>query len=139
MGEEKAYAVSDSVRDVWIGPYLDKALAERVLGIFKMAVDENSEMETTNCDPWAEQLGANLLPWRISIEILGGEVKHTSIALTWPPWDEGIICENDCLKEYFFWAASNGDAISKMASFSKGQNLHRQQQQQTMKKEGVKA
>lgn len=110
------FCIADSVEEEFFGPFTDRVLAEKVLKIVKMAVDESAELRTVETDAYADQLRAGLLPFKIEVELLGKEVRDTQVSLTWPPAGEGIVEERDCYIRYFFWARSSGEAIRRLSS-----------------------
>jgi hypothetical protein len=79
------FCIADSVEDEFWGPYTDENLADKVLKIVKMAVDEGSEMRIVESDQYADQLRAGLLPFKICVELLGNQVRNTEVKLAWPP------------------------------------------------------
>jgi hypothetical protein len=111
------FCIADSVEDEFWGPYTDENLADKVLKIVKMAVDEGSEMRIVESDLYADQLRAGLLPFKICVELLGNQVRNTEVKLAWPPAaTEGIVLQREGYMEYFVWAASEGEAKVKLAS-----------------------
>ena len=110
------FCIADSVEDQFFGLFTDRTLAEKVLKIVQMAVDEGAEIRTVEADEHAAELNAGLLPWKIEVELSGKVVRDTQVSLTWPPAVEGIVEERDCYIRYFFWAKTSGEAIRKLAS-----------------------
>ncbi len=114
------FCVADSVEEEFYGPFTDRDLAEKVLKIVQMAVDDGAELRTVETDAYADQLRAGLLPWKIEVELSGQSgtqrVRDTQVSLTWPPSQEGIVEERDCYIRYFFWARSSGEAIRRLSS-----------------------
>ncbi len=109
------FCIADSVEDQFFGPFTDRALAEKVLKIVQMAVDEGAELRTVEADQYAAELKAGLLPWKIEVELTGNVVRDTQVSLIWPPTEEGIVEERDCYIRYFFWAKTSGEAIRRLA------------------------
>jgi len=109
------FCIADSIEDEFFGPFTDRVLAEKVLKIVQMAVDDGAELRTVEADQHATELKAGLLPWKIEVELSGKVVRDTQVSLTWPPAEEGIVEERDCYIRYFFWARSSGEAIRRLA------------------------
>lgn len=109
------FCIADSVEDEFFGPFTDRILAEKVLKIVQMAVDDGAELRTVEADQYAAELKADLLPWKIEVELSGKVVRDTQVSLTWPPAEEGIVEERDCYIRYFFWARSGKEAIGRLA------------------------
>jgi len=107
--------------DGMYGPFLDEALAERVLKIIRMAATdaEDAEIVSFDPDPWKEQIGAGLLPFVISIESLNGRLIDKKVELLWPPRNkECKILEREGYVQYFVWAKTQTEAIQRMMAFS---------------------
>jgi hypothetical protein len=114
------------IQEDW-GFFTDRKLAEKVLKIIQMSVDESADLiKSEESDPWADQIRAGLLPWKISAEIFEGRITKNHVELTWPPSEtEGITEDREDYREYFCWAASSGEAIGKLARFSIGNQRER--------------
>jgi hypothetical protein len=81
------YAVTDSVEGNFWGPYTKESLAEKVLKIMKMCLDEDAELRSIETDEHAHKLEARTAPFKIEVEINLGtdKVRDTQTNLTWPP------------------------------------------------------
>lgn len=103
------------------GPYRDKRVAELVLKIFQMKLDEESYIWEVTQDPYAEELKAGLRPWKITIYCEQGQITgKPEIELCWPPEpQEGAIQENDWLKIYFVWAKTQAEALLRIPQLKK--------------------
>ncbi|MFA5354165.1 MAG: hypothetical protein WC291_08040 [Thermodesulfovibrionales bacterium] len=86
----KLHVVYDPSEEHLAGPYTDLALAETVLKIFRMTIDEESEIWTLDTDEHSSPLKAKLLPWKITILLDCGRIQSTDVVLCWPPQAEAL-------------------------------------------------
>jgi len=106
--------------DAW-GPYTNQELLARSLEIIRMALDDLAEVVTKECDPWAEQILAGLLPYRIHVDIVGGEPQlPAEVSITWPPAEqEGIQEGTPEYTDYFVWAKNEKAALWRLARLNR--------------------
>jgi hypothetical protein len=130
------HAISFEPSDDWAGPYVDQEVLQRTLKIIRM-IDKDAEVITRETDPYADQILAGLLPFKIHVDIRGGEVQlPAEVCVTWPPAPiEGITIGTPEYREYFVWAKSEKEALralshinqtaqsQKMASFAMAEEL----------------
>ena len=118
----KVYIV-DSENDeesAW-GPFTDKSLADLVLKIVQMTIDEGAEIKERELNPYA-QIKDGLKPWKIWATIDSETQVSTGnhVELQWPPGDvEGIVERRDDYMECFVWAPSSGEAIIRMSQLNR--------------------
>jgi hypothetical protein len=114
----EAFFVASEVAEGLYGPY-SRPVADRVLKIVRMASDETAELEVAEFDMFGEQLQSGLLPFKVCVIVLRGEVQSVEVSLCWPPVPEGILVEREDYREYFVWARSQSEAKTKLASLPK--------------------
>lgn len=115
MDRREWHAVFSPDREFCAGPYSKKSLAEKVLKIMRMAYDDKSiEIESDVLDPWAKELEAGLLPFKVFSVGFGKEWK-TEVKLIWPPKAEGLIEKREEYVEWFWWARTTQEAKLKSA------------------------
>ncbi len=114
------YGITDSFEEGFWGPYTDPELADKVLRIVQISIDEEAEIVTAEADQYADQLRAGLLPFKISVTLLNGVVQDTEVTLIWPPApSEGIVRQREDYIEYFAWARGQGEAKVKIVTLPK--------------------
>jgi hypothetical protein len=117
------YTVIDDFEEQWWRPYTKKPLADKVLKIVQMALDDTAEILIIEANEYEEQLNAGLLPYKIEVlRSMDGKVLDKKIDLTWPPENEGIVKERDDYVRYFFWAKNGNEAIRKLSSIKRSIN-----------------
>ena len=121
----KLYVVYDPSEEYFEGPFTDKALADTVLKVFKMTIDEESDIWELETDPYSEFLKAGLKPWKITILLDCGRIQSKEVTLWWPPLEEGVIREDDWVREYFFWAPSQSEALRKISGWKKNNSYEK--------------
>lgn len=117
----KIYAVvpTDDT-DQGAGLFTDRKVAEIALKIVQMTIDEQTKIVDFDVDEHAEELAAGLLPWFVSVDLDNGRVcGKPKITLCWPPHAEGIIFENDWIKEYGLWAKNQNEVKMKLPHLKK--------------------
>lgn len=114
----KIYGILNSFGDPVGGAYSDPGLANKVLKIVRMAVDDGAELDHLEVDICGEELRSGLLPYKIEIirSVATGKVLEKRINLTWPPKEEGIVEEREDYIQYFFWAKTQNEAIGKLST-----------------------
>ena len=120
-GISEIFYVVTSDEEECFGPFTSEVLAEKVLKIVQMSIDESAEIWVPlQMDPFAEELNAGLLPWKICVWLVGKEVRSTEVNLIWPPAEhDGITREQDGYMEYCFWAKTKGEAVGKLGSYKR--------------------
>jgi len=104
----------------WAGPYTNQELLKRTLAIIQQ-VDRTAEVISKETDPWAEQILAGLLPYKIHVDLVDGMPQlPAAVSITWPPAQlEGIQIGSQEFREYFVWAKSEVAALRKLATLNK--------------------
>ena len=122
------FGISDSsgeYNEDW-GWFSDKELAETVLKIVQMSMDDGAELITvSDSDQGAAQLKAGLKPWMISANVdLQGKPYNVHVDLCWPPCaSEGLVEDREDYRTWFVWARSTGEAIGRMAATTNKQSI----------------
>ena len=115
----QAFFVASDLAEGLYGPY-SRPIADRVLKIVRMASDETAELEVAEVDRFGEQLNSGLLPFKVCVVVLQGEVQSVEVALCWPPEPEGLLVEREDYREYFVWARTQNEAKTRLASLPRG-------------------
>lgn len=104
----------------WSGPFTDLVLAKKILTIVKQ-LDPDAEIISRETDPFQVQIEAGLQPFRIHVEIIGGEPQlPATVSLTWPPAEqEGIQEGTPEGTTYFIWGKSEKDALLRLARINR--------------------
>lgn len=126
--------IADSAEEEFWGPYTDQNLADRVLKIVRMAVDEGAEIVSRETDQYKDEILAGLLPFKIVADLEDGQVVHTEVCLCWPPAEwEGLVSgkaergdDEPGQVDYFFWAATKGDAIKRLGQLDEEGKLKKE-------------
>ncbi len=110
------HAIEDSFGEIFWGTWSDRTIAEKVLKIIRMCIDEGAELRSLEINQCVEQLRAGLLPYKIEItrSVASGEILTKEISLTWPPAEsEGLVEEREDYVRYFAWAKTQNEAVQK--------------------------
>lgn len=107
----KLYFIDCPLGDAF-GPFSDPALADTVMRIVHMTIDETATLEEVELNPWKKELTAGLKPFLVSIESRDGIVTGNKIELSWPPYDCNCKVEERMgFVSYFVWAKTQGEAV----------------------------
>jgi hypothetical protein len=117
----QAFFVASEEAEGLYGPY-SRPVADRVLKIVRMAIDETAELEVAEVDMFGELLQSGLLPFKVCVVVQQGKVQDVEVSLCWPPVPEGILVEREDFREYFVWAHNQSEAKTRLASLPKCQN-----------------
>jgi hypothetical protein len=84
-------------------------------------VDPEAEVITRETDPFATQILAGLIPYKIHVDLEDGMLQlPAEISVTWPPSEsEGIQEGTPDYIEYFVWAKSEKDALLRISRINK--------------------
>ncbi len=133
----RMFCVIDRFGDIICNPFTTRDLADKVLSIIKQADDleardEEAKILVMDPDPWATQLKAGLMPFKIGVELYPatGAVRDKKVELTWPPAEkEGLVEMSEVFLTYFVWARNKGEAITRMAQVANTRPAARQEGQ----------
>jgi hypothetical protein len=114
------HVIATELGDDWDGPYTDKKLALNILDIVHK-LDPDAEIISKDCDPFREQIETGLQPFKIHVDIIGGEPQlPADVRLTWPPAEqEGIQDSSAEETNYFVWGLNEKDALLRLARLNK--------------------
>jgi hypothetical protein len=127
----QAFFVASDAAGGLYGPY-SKPIADRVLKIVRMAIDETAELEVAEVDQFGEHLKSGLLPFKVCVVVLQGMVQSVEVTLCWPPTKEGILAEREEYIEFFVWARSQSEAKTRLASLRKKQAACQEEREEVM-------
>jgi len=113
------HVIATNLGAAWAGPYTDTALLKKTLEIKQ--VDPGAEIISKETDPYKDPILSGLLPFKIHVDLLGGEPQlPAAVSLTWPPAEaEGIQEGTFDYTEYFVWAKTERDALLRLARINK--------------------
>jgi len=114
------HVIATTQGDDWTGPYTDVLLLKKTLAIIQK-IDPEAEIISRETDPFQVQIEAGLQPFRIHVEIIGGEPQlPATVSLCWPPAEqEGIQEGTPEGTTYFIWGKSEKDALLRLARINR--------------------